>query len=229
MSGLLVARRCRDSGVEISECSSAFEKAVLRFQKIVRRCRARTEGGPQRPEASRPGRLLRHRGFRIATTPQAQSPTRLALAAGIQETFWRCLVDHLGQLPSRFTASCTPMLRPCPPSFSVWSAATNNPSRSGCAVKRLHFVLNQDSTRMCQVPVPMFRSGSGRSVPLSYGLGSIDAVGPPSGIGECSVLYAIGRDGSGESSGSRRLKRSRSPRRPIASWIWRPLCARPTR
>lgn len=55
-------------------------------------------------------RHLRHRGAQHA------GGNRVALGmVAVEKRRRRRPLDRLGQLPSRFTASCTPMLRPCPP------------------------------------------------------------------------------------------------------------------
>ena len=50
---------------------------------------------------------------------------RMALGVvAVEEAVRRRPLDHLRQLPARFTASWTPMLRPCPPSGACTCAAS---------------------------------------------------------------------------------------------------------
>ena len=64
-------------------------------------------------------RDLRHR------VAQHAGSDRVALGmVGIQEAFRGCPVDHLGQFHPRFTASCTPVLRPSPPT-GLWTSAAS--------------------------------------------------------------------------------------------------------
>ena len=46
----------------------------------------------------------------------------------------------------------------------------------------------QNASRECQVPVPVFRFGSGSYVPLVRGLGGVAAGGSAAGVGEGAVL-----------------------------------------